>query len=219
MLARSEIDDIAENIISDYNPNLLFNGQCINIEDLIERYYLLNLDYQYLSNDGRFLGATIFNDTKTAIIYNPAKNEAEYLSVPAGTLMIDSGLLNDSSEGRYRFTLAHELGHWILHQKFFKCYFVKNSTRTGCDELIQCRKRPAHFDRYRTEYWSEIDWVEWQANAFAASLLMPKTSITHFFEHKKWYMREEAIYSVADNYRTSLTATEFRLRDLRIIID
>lgn len=59
-------------------------------------------------------------------------------------------------EGRYRFTLAHELGHWQLHRR----------------EQGQARRqagRPAFICRS-----SSRERVEWQADYFAACLLLPR---------------------------------------------
>lgn len=58
------------------------------------------------------------------------------------------------SQGRRRFTVAHELGHWYLH----------------------AQHRPGeHFERFcRPADLSAKDSLEGQANTFAAALLMPE---------------------------------------------
>ncbi len=71
---------------------------------------------------------------------------------------------NPSRRGRYHFTLAHEVGHWRLHRQ----HYLKNlAERLLFDDGtpkpdVVCRsserKKP----------------VEWQADAFAANLLMPR---------------------------------------------
>jgi len=53
--------------------------------------------------------------------------------------------------GRDRFTLAHELGHFLMHQPENISF-----ARTGIDNKIDAYRDP-----------------EWQANTFAAELLMP----------------------------------------------
>ena len=66
--------------------------------------------------------------------------------------------------GRYHFTLAHEVGHWCLHRQ----HYLQNSAQqrlfgdgTPHPDVI-CRS-------------SEVSQpVEWQANAFASCLLMPR---------------------------------------------
>lgn len=71
---------------------------------------------------------------------------------------------NPSRRGRYHFTLAHEVGHWRLHRQ----HFVSNPAQrtlfgdgTPHPDVV-CRS-------------SEVSQpVEWQANAFASCLLMPR---------------------------------------------
>lgn len=58
------------------------------------------------------------------------------------------------SPSRQRFTIAHELGHWILHQK----------------ELQQDRDIVI---LYRKSIEGETDPLEQEANCFAANLLVP----------------------------------------------
>lgn len=71
---------------------------------------------------------------------------------------------NPSRRGRYHFTLAHEVGHWRLHRH----HFTKNpAQRSLFDDGtphpdVVCRSS----ERSQP--------VEWQANAFASCLLMPR---------------------------------------------
>jgi hypothetical protein len=69
--------------------------------------------------------------------------------------------------GRYHFTLAHEIGHWCLHRQLYK--ENPNQPRLFDDGErmpdVVCRSS----DRKKP--------VEWQADAFAANLLMPKSLV------------------------------------------
>ncbi|TWT40195.1 hypothetical protein KOR42_49370 [Thalassoglobus neptunius] len=68
-----------------------------------------------------------------------------------------------AKRGRYHFTLAHELGHWRLHRRHYRQH--PQEQRLFENGQLQpdviCRSG----DTLR---------VEWQANAFAAELLMPR---------------------------------------------
>lgn len=71
---------------------------------------------------------------------------------------------NPSRRGRYHFTLAHEVGHWRLHRQ----HFVTNPAQrqlfddgTPRPDVV-CRSSEGNQP------------VEWQANAFASCLLMPR---------------------------------------------
>ena len=78
VLSKSEIEVIGENYIRDFCPDALSHPQAINIDDFVELYLGMKIDYQYLSNDGRYLGMTVFNDTDKVIIFDPEKRQADY---------------------------------------------------------------------------------------------------------------------------------------------
>ena len=71
---------------------------------------------------------------------------------------------NPAKRGRYHFTLAHEAGHWRLHRHLYLRHMGQPSLFSGQDQNPDyvCRssekKKP----------------VEWQADQFAANLLMPR---------------------------------------------
>lgn len=70
-------------------------------------------------------------------------------------------LLRDRQAGRLIFTFAHEAGHWVLHRKH-----VKQAQRNAPeDQVILCRASSAKLP------------IEWQADRFASSLLMPEESV------------------------------------------
>jgi Zn-dependent peptidase ImmA (M78 family) len=68
--------------------------------------------------------------------------------------------------GRYRFTLAHEAGHWRLHRQLFQ---KKANQLTLLPESV---KRPEYICRS-----GSTEPIEFQANRFASSLLMPREMI------------------------------------------
>lgn len=82
-------------------------------------------------------------------------------------IAIDFTLNPDTSprrRGRYHFTLAHEIGHWRLHRKHFVA--TPNQGRLFDDGTrkpdVVCRSSESKMP------------VEWQADTFAAVLLMPR---------------------------------------------
>src|SRR5215207_2549140 len=73
--------------------------------------------------------------------------------------------------GRFRFTLAHEIGHWSLHRSLFLLKDLQ-------DDLFQ--KSPGPSIVCRTSQKREP--IERQADAFAAALLMPKPAVAAFWQ-------------------------------------
>jgi hypothetical protein len=81
---------------------------------------------------------------------------------------IDTGLdpsANPARLGRYRFTLAHEIGHWRLHRSYYR-------EDPGQAALFDGRGQPAFVCRAGDKLP-----VEWQADTYASYLLMPKSLV------------------------------------------
>lgn len=79
------------------------------------------------------------------------------------TLYLDN-LLFTEMDPAFRFTAAHEIGHWVLHR-----YNYRNWCFTTSDDLYD--------DEYSLKNSSERkpeQWLEFQANIFAASMVMPR---------------------------------------------
>lgn len=65
--------------------------------------------------------------------------------------------------GRLRFTCAHELGHWVLHQKLY----------SGTGDVAAYKGKTSLDESHGL--------VEWQADALATALLMPLPQIKRSF--------------------------------------
>lgn len=98
---------------------------------------------------------------------------------------------------RIRFTIAHEMGHYILHSK---------------SQPIFVDKTPKVFYRNSASASGEI-LKEREANAFAAALLMPKALVLE--ELKKVNSDAvEAVGQLATKFEVSVQAMSFRLSNL-----
>lgn len=74
--------------------------------------------------------------------------------------------------GRRRFTVAHEIGHWVLHDRsrrptFCRAAFIDTGTGYEAPEQERGPKPEA----------------ETEADAFAAALVMPTTLLRYHYEH------------------------------------
>ena len=104
---------------------------------------------------------------------------------------------------RRRFTIAHELGHWLLH----------------CDPA----ERPLHVDQqlvyFRDDKSAEAsDRKEISANAFAAALLMPRESLLADLDGRPIDVNDDtAIRRLARRYQVSTQALTLRLVNLGLV--
>lgn len=105
VLGKDQIDAIGEDYIRDFCPEAFKEPMPVDIDRFVCEYLGMTQDFAWLSNDGRYLGMTVFNDTRRVIVYDPERNEADYMAAKARTVIIDNTLLEAGKEHRYRFTI------------------------------------------------------------------------------------------------------------------
>jgi len=111
----------------------------------------------------RYLKLTLRFDDLTEILGMDGVLGATY--VDARLICINERLFEDNSEGRLIFTCAHEVGHWVMHRRY-----VEKAERGGQENgAIICRAGNGRQP------------IEWQADYFAACLLMPEKEIERTF--------------------------------------
>ena len=164
ILSRNDIEQIAERILSIYTeayvPQKHLFYQVIP-EELAE-VLGLEVDYQILSLDGIILGVTA-PDEQCVTVYD--RKQECYYYLDGNTILIDTRLCaSPKTIGRKNYTLAHEIAHQILYKAFPDAY--ASATRIRCDY----RRTPKTRKKV-------TNWTEWQADALAAGLLLPKDAI------------------------------------------
>ncbi|WP_285009628.1 ImmA/IrrE family metallo-endopeptidase [Pedobacter faecalis] len=109
-------------------------------------------------------------------------------------------------EQRRRFTIAHELGHFVLHRN------------DGADTVFVDKD---FIVKYRSnKSYSELELKqEQEANAFAASLLMPKEFVLEEITSPmlKNLSESDVISELARIFNVSIPAMTFRLTNLNLI--
>lgn len=83
---------------------------------------------------------------------------------------------------RFRFTMAHELAHHILHAKLFK----QNSIQSVGESMNTLPDESRHIMAIIS---SDSSKLEYQANMFASCLLMPKKLVYYMYYY--FYQRYE----------------------------
>ena len=113
------------------------------------------------------------------------------------------GVNSTHHDKRRRFTIAHEIGHLLLH----------NHNSLYVDKIFPVRLRDA-----TSSEASDRDEIE--ANAFAAELLMPLFMLENEPELQRQvidYEKGDIIDTLADRYKVSSQAMTFRLINLGLI--
>lgn len=109
--------------------------------------------------------------------------------------------LFDKVIGTRNFTYAHELGHYVLHTSAGRQMSLFD------EEQFLCRAE------------NMSDPVEYQANQFAACLLMPKPLIESQYQQ---FLETNSLvwpsfYELADKLEVSITALMYRFKKLNLV--
>jgi Zn-dependent peptidase ImmA (M78 family) len=146
MLPDSAVEDIFGDLIEEAADHLLdeyrdFAGTFdlpVPVESIAEHFlkYDLEITDQGLFADPSFLGG---------------------ISFETNTIFVNASI--EDHEGRYTFTIAHEIGHHVLHKDMYD-ELISDRSQIMCREE---KKKPL---------------IERQADRFAAALMMPRQTIT-----------------------------------------
>ena len=162
-LSRKELEQIAQPIIEQYKKECVPRRcLCYNIDSgRLAELLGYRIEYAYLSRDGAILGQTAAAPLWTTVI-DTNLGEAYYF-LDGKTVLIEKHLLcNPLAAGRKNFTIAHELAHLLLNQRYPAMY--------------DPQYRHCYFNR-KTEFKKVYNWYEWQADALAVALLLPPDAI------------------------------------------
>lgn len=183
------IETIGRKILQEYDPVLLDGPpQAVPIETIIETKFDLTLEYHCLRKNGSILGETIF-DEGAAILYDQDEKRYRLIAVKAGTILVEERLCVDRLLGRLRFTCAHELGHWVLHQKLY----------SGTGDVAAYEGKTSLDESHGL--------VEWQADALATALLMPLPQIKRsFYRLRAGRSNEQLVAEMAQIFQVSKQA-------------
>ncbi len=148
--------------------------------------------------------------------------------IPSNTIYLDRSL--EYGDPRYNFTLAHEIAHFVMHKKVSISRLKINGSE------ISDTNRSLVLDHVKSD--NAREWLEWQANKFASSLLLPrKTLLVAVVEIQKTLgisrlgkiyldrqpvnirMYNATIDSLVKLYETSVTSIKLRLKELDILVE
>lgn len=139
-----------------------------------------------------------------------ATNLSGFLLRDVGSGRSVIGVNRSHSETRKRFTIAHEIGHLLLHEGDA----LHVDQREGVDLGIRVKRRDPDSSL-------GTDDEEKEANFFAAELLMPTSLLEADLRRMKADSShdedEDIVKDLADRYEVSVQAMTFRLTNLGLV--
>lgn len=216
ILSRSDIDKWSEDFILYFDKEALNKPRMTPIYSICER----------LKREKRI--SLVFN-------YDLGNSPEGYkyrgrFHIPSSTIFIDKSL--EWNDPRFNFTLAHELAHFVLHRKINIKALIKNEKSEISDT-----NRQLILDHVRSD--NPRDWMEWQANKFASSLLLPRKTVSKAVvegqvkfavtrNFGKIYLDKQELNidlyrrimdHLVEIYETSKTSIKLRLFELNILFE
>ena len=122
---------------------------------------------------------TIFKD-RLVKVFNREKNCVSNIPVKGNTVILDNYVTKSGMEKFAKFTGLHEAGHLLIH------YGVYSVFKAG---QICCRRE--NIEGYGKPIETPEQWIEHQANYFAAAVAMPNAT---FQSCVKKFLREQGVW-------------------------
>lgn len=160
-----EIEELAEGLIRQFLGQQPIPMQ-VDMEGFLTSYLKLPLKYRsFAEEDSSKIG--FISDGITPLRVMAGRRPIREV-FPRGTVVLEESLLNQDEEGRRRFTIAHEAGHYIM------------------DRTVTMASFHREYDRERAyspqELRGLLSFREARVDRLAAALLMPRFMVHEVLE-------------------------------------
>lgn len=206
-LSSKQIDSIASNLIKEFKPEIINYGLPVPLFELLSFLKSkFNLEFEY---------SKIEDDLNNTIL--------GYFNSEQNKIIVNSSIKDSPREP---FIIAHEIGHFLLHRNLK----INNTVYNNFKDV--------NFNLFEQSYGlrNPKNWIEWQANCFASSLLMPESSLKAvlvliqqdlgiskagriFLDEQECNRIDfrEIVKRLASHFNVSKISIEYRLNDLKLI--
>ncbi len=160
-----ELERIGNQLYSYYKEIAGFEEVHLSIEKLLK---IEPIFFSELPNG--CLGRIILLESDVEIFHNNTKKL--YHALP-GTILLNKEKYYDEQDGGILITIAHELVHWQLHQRFFMLLTLLGEETVD----LKSETQPIILDKSMTAVQKALCIAEWQANAVAMRLAIPSSTV------------------------------------------
>ena len=223
VLSARDFDDIADRFFDEKCRGVKNVTPPVDIEAIAADCLYLTVVCRPLVSTGSVLGLVTFCNAELEL--RDEDGMKSLCSYPGGTILVERSLLKSGLAPRRRFTIAHEVAHWLLHRTYH------SPTNKKYSYYISCRSE--NIERVRRNTTSDDRWAEWQADQLAAALLMPKEAFVRDAlesvretrcpaeKFRSGQNRDAARYVIrrlSEKFAVSHKAVEIRMRGLGLIV-
>ena len=167
-----QVERIGNELYVYYKKHAKFSEPGLSLEKIID-----NMCAPIFFSDltGDCLGRVNFVNSDEKIYHYDTKEKImkyDNHSAEPGTILINKKRYYDELNGEVLITVAHELIHWQLHQKFFKLLVILGTTT----DAMNCSATISIPDDNMTDVQKALCIAEWQANTLAMRLAIPQST-------------------------------------------
>ena len=203
-----EIAKFAQSVLYDYRPELLtytsygddpyYEPALLDPYDFAQNYLGSNIEVHDIYTETKeelIAGAAVFNYQKIKVFDKDNMCTREIL-VPPNTILLDNETVDYWHKGFEFFTIMHECGHLILHQRVYRRepaqgFYTTGNVSDSSENAVLCKRSNIGGTR-KSGLSTNEDFREHQANTFAGCMLMPpRVFVPYVQKQMKKYDRFE----------------------------
>ena len=212
-LPKEDMDAKAEQLIKELYPIASRYAECVPPYSIACKLGL-SIEYACIDPDGEIMGKVFFEDGN-AIVYDLPTNVCRIIQVKRGTILVNQGMNGEAGRYASNNTVMHECVHWLLHRFAFQL-IKANEPETAS---YACRRMCG---RNASSQWTVQDRMEWQANALAPRILLPRWSANYcasiwtqrMAKKADWLRTERIIENLSSRFCVSKSLARIRLIEL-----
>ncbi|MGD9677061.1 MAG: ImmA/IrrE family metallo-endopeptidase [Vulcanibacillus sp.] len=202
----------ARKILNDFDTSLGSSMKPVPIDGIIASKGLI-IKTGTITKDKSIHGMLVFGSSDVDL-WDEENQKNRTVFCNGKTIYIDELLLDQTLKNRYRFTLAHEYAHWVLHSKIVK----KLAKEKKLLPYLTCKER-----NINVELIDQIEAsCERQANYLAGAILMPYLPLKYYCQENSFNILDteylsEQVKLLSCKFSVSVKAMYVRLRQLGYI--
>lgn len=176
-ISTEKLEDVADAFFEKYCLDAIYDAWMLPYSHIMRKMGIYAVKAELPDN---VFGRMYFRKDKARVLQNyyPLPKEMVDKDIEAGTMLININHYFMGSMGSELNTIAHELMHWELHRGFFEIL----SLISDDSKMLSCEATPSIPMEDMTGVQKAIWCAEWQANALAPRVLMPRELFFEVFE-------------------------------------
>lgn len=215
-ISQAEIEELCEALVTQCYGEEVSSVQCVDIEKVVTGVLGCRVEYiSFAEQDPDKIGFAGDGRTPLVVYKDGVVKSVVY---PRNTIVLERYLRQEREEYRRRFVLGHEAGHIIVSQL--------DPTSEACFHREYDKARSYSVSDLQARYGIG----EWQANTFAAALLMPRFLMKDMLQlyhggqsipvygEGVFHPREKILlHEMSEQLKVSFTALAIRLKSLGML--